>query len=395
MNRLGIALALVALTSCTKYVTVEEQGLGPEGAEGVGGRPEGSGGSSGSGGSKGENKGRLEAAEAGAVIERITSDPQDELFPVANQDGSIVLFQAEAYEGKGAERKLGSQVLYGIDPSTRGQRTLYTTEGRAASHPSFFPDAQSYVYVTNAMGPLAIVKALSSAPNAAISVVISSDLAPEPSEPAVSPDGSKVAFSMKDKSGGRSLAVIGTDGAKLTLIGEGRSPAWSPSGDRLAFIRSVNSFNHVFTVNAATFGSLSQVTNGEFDCDDPFFSPDGKYLTFASNRGHKELRKGRADVLQIFVIKTDGTGLSQLTRGAAKAATPSWGPDGWIYFSSDRDGTFDIYRIKLTGPLAEIKPPKVDAPPAPKPEPTGCSKDTDCKGDRVCDGGQCIEPKPW
>ena len=37
---------------------------------------------------------------------------------------------------------------------------------------------------------------------------------------------------------------------------------------------------------------------------------------------------------------------------------------------------------------------------APEPQPSadataaGCAKDTDCKGDRVCDRGACVAPKP-
>jgi hypothetical protein len=34
-------------------------------------------------------------------------------------------------------------------------------------------------------------------------------------------------------------------------------------------------------------------------------------------------------------------------------------------------------------------------PPLPAPDPArGCAKDTDCKGDRVCNKGECTEPRP-
>ena len=37
-----------------------------------------------------------------------------------------------------------------------------------------------------------------------------------------------------------------------------------------------------------------------------------------------------------------------------------------------------------------------DQPPAPAPAPPagGCTKDTDCKGDRVCQRGECVDPTP-
>jgi len=41
------------------------------------------------------------------------------------------------------------------------------------------------------------------------------------------------------------------------------------------------------------------------------------------------------------------------------------------------DGQVGVQRMELT---------------APNPSFVGCSKDTDCKGDRVCDGGRCVSP---
>jgi Tol biopolymer transport system component len=57
-------------------------------------------------------------------------------------------------------------------------------------------------------------------------------------------------------------------------------------------------------------------------------------------------------VLQLWAAKLDGSGMVQLTDGAARSATPSWGKDGWIYFSSDREGSFDVYRLKPGGDLS-------------------------------------------
>ncbi len=33
-------------------------------------------------------------------------------------------------------------------------------------------------------------------------------------------------------------------------------------------------------------------------------------------------------------------------------------------------------------------------PPPPSPAVAGCTKDTDCKGDRICESGRCVEPPP-
>lgn len=41
------------------------------------------------------------------------------------------------------------------------------------------------------------------------------------------------------------------------------------------------------------------------------------------------------------------------------------------------DGQVGTQRMELTSPNAPL---------------VGCTKDIDCKGDRVCDGGQCVSP---
>lgn len=38
-------------------------------------------------------------------------------------------------------------------------------------------------------------------------------------------------------------------------------------------------------------------------------------------------------------------------------------------------------------------PPAAAPPPAPSEPVPGCSKDTDCKGNRICERGACVEPK--
>lgn len=415
---LGLTLALTLAAGCHHYVTTEQQGLIPKSGDAASGK--GDGGTSGAGATVGDK--RLSVTGAGSSLERITTDPVDELSPDVNKDGTAVLFQVETYESGG---KLAQQTIVGVNPSRAGGRTLYTSEERFAHSPTWMPDGQSYVYVTNAMGPLAVVRALTSTPNAAMAVIVSSDLAPEPQTPTISPDGSRIAFSMRSPDGGRNIAVVGSDGSRFTILGEGRTPSWSPDGKQLAFVRTVSGYNHVFLVDPATGTGLIQLTSGKWDCDHPSWAPDSAWIVFASNRGYEDLKLPRDRVLHLFAIKRDGTGLVQLTQGQSMAGAPSWGKDGWVYFASNREGNYDIWRMKPgvevgsgAGPAASASAsaapsasasasaaPTASASAAPTAsatpsatatamaEPVGCQTDFDCKGDRVCEWGNCIVPK--
>ncbi len=45
-------------------------------------------------------------------------------------------------------------------------------------------------------------------------------------------------------------------------------------------------------------------------------------------------------------------------------------------------------------PTAPVAPAPVSATPSPTQAPAlpGCGKDTDCKGDRICESGKCVDP---
>src|SRR5688500_20332609 len=76
-----------------------------------------------------------------------------------------------------------------------------------------------------------------------------------------------------------------------------------------------------------------QITAAGERIEMPSVSPDGQWLAFDSDRN------GNSD---IYKVRTDGTGLEQLTHDAADDFRPMWSPDGRrIAFHSWRGGTRD------------------------------------------------------
>src|SRR5205085_10484509 len=69
----------------------------------------------------------------------------------------------------------------------------------------------------------------------------------------------------------------------------------------------------------------------------PAISPDGKNIAFCY--------KG-----DIYLVDTKGGKAVPLTLNEAHDFMPTWSPDGkWIAFASDRNGNFDIYLMSAEG----------------------------------------------
>ncbi|HUG13226.1 MAG TPA: hypothetical protein VMM36_19570 [Opitutaceae bacterium] len=81
----------------------------------------------------------------------------------------------------------------------------------------------------------------------------------------------------------------------------------------------------------------------EYDERFPTWSPDGARIAFVSDR----VEPG---IFQLFVAKSDGSGLTALTSGDAGADWPVWAPDGeWIFYDSRKGPKIEIFRVHSSG----------------------------------------------
>lgn len=70
-------------------------------------------------------------------------------------------------------------------------------------------------------------------------------------------------------------------------------------------------------------------------------SPDGRTLVYCAKRG---------DNFDLYAISIDGGPEKRLTTHAGYDDGPDYTPDGkWIWFNSDRSGTWDLWRIPAAG----------------------------------------------
>jgi TolB protein len=133
---------------------------------------------------------------------------------------------------------------------------------------------------------------------------------------------------------------------KLALPEEYRcnnDKALSPDGSKLAFSASVGAKNgsQVFVADAdgSNVKQMTQETPSYFHG----WSPDGKMLAFVAQRNNS----GQYD---IYAMPVSGGAEQRLTSNIHQDDGPDYSPDGkWIYINSDRSGKQAIWRFPAEG----------------------------------------------
>jgi hypothetical protein len=147
------------------------------------------------------------------------------------------------------------------------------------------------------------------------------------------------------------IFVMHPDGTGVRALSPGRpyaqsDPAFSPDGSRIAFngwhslTVGEEPDNGLWVINVDGSG-LARLTD-EWEIADPDWSPDGSEIAFAS---------GREDGLyQIYVIRADGTGLRRITDGSPGYRWPAWSPSGsHLAITRLAQSGFELYTIRHDG----------------------------------------------
>jgi WD40 repeat protein len=174
-----------------------------------------------------------------------------------------------------------------------------------------------------------------------------------------SPEGDQISLAAKAGAHDHLFVVRAKDGKITREIDfdlDGLfSPAWSPLGNRIAFVGLRDGASDIYFVDL-TDESLHQVTNDPYSDTDPSWSPDGETIVFVSERpGVIEPAPETVHMWQqeyehsdIYTIRADGSEVKAITDDRFVKETPIFTPDGGsILYTSDPSGCFNIYAHSL------------------------------------------------
>jgi serine/threonine protein kinase len=217
-----------------------------------------------------------------------------------------------------------------------------TNSSATEGYPSLSPDGKNIIYASDVDGDRNIYiqrvggrNITNLTPNSKVSDTM----------PAFSPDGKLIAFrSERNPSGIYIMEETGENARKISDLGF--HPTWSPDGEKIAVSDKAAAIHTVHTVpNSmlwvidAVSGARQKIETGG-DAIMPNWSPNGHRIAFWF------VANGRLP--GIATVPAAGGEPVIVAESAASDWNPVWSPDGkYLYFASDRQGSMNLWRVPV------------------------------------------------
>jgi eukaryotic-like serine/threonine-protein kinase len=277
---------------------------------------------------------------------QITSAPGWDAEPAISPDGTLVAYSSNAS---------GNADIWVVDPD--GGEPLRLTDGPAENtKPTWFPDGRSLAFASTRSGAASLWK-VSRLGGSTSPLLENGDM------PAVSPDGTRIAFTRPGPTGlariwvapfsdpSRAKRLTGDDGGEF----DHTDPSWSPDGTLLCY----SAFRDLWLVPARGGKARPLTDDGKADRE-PTFSPDGSSVLFSSLRSNPE---------SIWRVALGGGAPERILPGTGTAVHPSLSRDGRRFvFSSAASRLYVVVADRKTGSLSRISSSRYDGMPAMAPD---------------------------
>ena len=257
----------------------------------------------------------------GARLRLLVSSANQLSGPALSTDGKTIAYVAE---------EQGQVDLY-VARVAGGGHVRLTNDGTRKSNPHFSPDGERILFTR--------LGSETGAPEVCVVPALGGQttrLLTRAADAVWSPDGTRMAFVLKQPGETDTLAMAAADGTDVRIIRRSdaaypffRNPAWSPDSKQLAVVRGTGGMSGelwLVPLNGGTPRGLSHDAPGVFS-DEPVFTFNGRGLIHESNR---------AGATNLWILPLDGSRLTRLTTGAGPDVSPTASRDGSIAFANAR-----------------------------------------------------------
>jgi len=256
----------------------------------------------------------MDADGSGQV--NLTQNPAPDEDPWWSPDGSRIGFKSM----RGGQSDLwtmsadGNDVKRVTNDGAVDGQLRWSPDGKSIAYYSFAQQDQGYLWLANADGsdPKAVLKSIHPA---------------RPDQQCAGgfpggwfADGQRILYRGSWGEGSAlQICSVKSDGSELHAIYSEKGalatyPALSPDGSRIAFVTNRDRNDEIYVMDADG-GNLQRVTDDGAPDEWPSWSPDGQWIVFASQRDGND---------EIFIVHPDGSGLRKLTDNAAGDIKPAW-----------------------------------------------------------------------
>lgn len=282
----------------------------------------------------------------GHQLKRLTNIPTDDFAPTWSPDDKQIAFLSDR------DNTTGIYSIYIMNTAASWVKRL-TNDGGNDYTPAWSPDGSQIAFRS-------VQKGQSDIYSVAIDGTNLTDLTNNPAEdwsPSWSPDGTLIAFQTNRDGNWEiySMQANGSDPVNLTNNpADDELPYWKASTEtvnlgNIAFASFMDGDLALYTIN--TDGTnLTRLTKEAMLIQNPAWSPDGSKIAFEGCMGGGMSTDCPAGVsFDIYMINSDGSDLTNITKDASSDRFPSWSPDGKIAFASDRTGRYEVYLMNSEG----------------------------------------------
>ncbi|MEO8657849.1 MAG: translocation protein TolB [Bryobacteraceae bacterium] len=277
--------------------------------------------------------GTLDAAGARKVAQEFAAD-------ILSQFGATSLVGSKIYF---VSTRTGNKEIWVMDYDGSNQKQL-TRYNSISTMPAVSPDGSKFAFTTFARGNPSIM-IHSTETNGRLPFY--NQRASMNATPSFTPDGQSILFS-STLSGTAQLYLAKIDGTDLKRLSTTRAievePKVNPkTGADLVFVSGRSGPQQIYRMSIDG-ADVERLTTGEGEASNPAWNPDGVHIALAWTRGFEPGN------WNIFIMNVPTRDTVQLTHGRGRNENPSWSPDGRsLAFSTNRSGSTQIWTMLADG----------------------------------------------